>query len=195
MMKGRGARGVGRGTLALMVLLSLPTGAGAAGEKPATKQLSGFATLDQQPVTTTLIAEHASVKPGGRTRIGVYFEIQDGWHIYAKDPGDAGLPTKIIWSVPDGVRVGPLVWPKPHEFLDPGDIKTFGYAGAAVLYSPLAFTSTAGTQRMIPIHAKVEWLACKELCLPGSAQLELALPVSSNPPVYSTHAELFEQIQ
>lgn len=140
-----------------------------------------------------LITEHASIQPGGGTRIGVRFEIEDGWHIYANDPGDAGLPTKITWSGPSEVSFGPLQYPTPEHFVDPGDIRTNGYSGAAVLYSTLRLKNTASRLAAIPISAAVEWLVCKEICLPGKARLELSLPVSANPPVLSTHALFFEQ--
>ena len=151
-----------------------------------------FVPPEPHPVTATLIAEHASVQPGGSTRVGVYFEIEDGWHIYAQDPGDAGLPTEVTWSVPDGASVGPLEWPAPQEFLDPGEIRTFGYDGAVVLRAPLTLTTSSHQVSTLPIEAEVKWVACREICLPGKATLELTLPVTSDPPVRSTHALLFE---
>lgn len=143
-------------------------------------------------VTTELIAEHVSVQPGGSTRIGVHFDLAKGWHIYAEDPGDAGLPTQVVWSGPPGVVFGPLQWPKPQQFIDPGHIRTFGYIGALVLSSGVTVAPTAIPQDTISIRAKVKWLACKDTCIPGSASLELTLPVSSSPPVFSTHAEFFD---
>jgi len=153
---------------------------------------SGFAAPDEHPVTAELIAEHASIQAGSSTRVGVHFELEEGWHIYAKDPGEAGLPTQITWSVPTGVSVGDLQWPAPQHFIDPGDIKTFGYSGALVLGSLLTYHTGRAAYAEIPIQAQVKWLACKELCIPGAATLSLTLPVSSSPPVPSTHAELFE---
>jgi thiol:disulfide interchange protein DsbD len=147
-------------------------------------------------VQAELIAEHASIQPGGSTRIGVHFDIEEGWHIYADPPGDAGLPTKVVWSAPFG-SIGSLQWPTPHEFLDPGDIRTSGYERLLVLTSrytiPAAWRESPPNP--IPITAKVRWLACRNICIPGSAQLDLSLPISDQPPAFSTHAQLFEQIQ
>ncbi len=162
-------------------------------EEPIAKRLKGFAAPEEQPVTATLIAEHVSVQLGGKTRVGVHFDIEEGWHLYAKNPGDAGLPTRIAWSALSGVSFGPLQWPPPQKFLDPGEIRTFGYSGTVMLSSPLVLAATAKLKDRIPIHADVQWVACKELCVPGSAVLELTLPVSPDQPVLSTHAELFEQ--
>ncbi len=149
----------------------------------------------EQPVTVELITEHTSLQPGGRTRIGIHFEMSDGWHIYAEDPGDAGLPTKITWStsVP-GVTFGPVQWPKPEEFQDPGNIRTHGYTGVLVLASPLSIWNDAAAGVMIPVRADVRWLACKDVCIPGKAELELMVPVTSEPPSFSAHVEFFDHI-
>jgi len=163
----------------------------------AQDQPEGFAVPEEQPVQAELIAEHASLQPGGATRIGVHFEIEPGWHIYAKDPGDAGIPTKISWSVPPDASVSELHWPPHHEFLDPGDIRTYGYSGTVVLYSTLthARRRRAAPASEIPVRASVKWLACKEVCIPGAAELSLTLPGSDTPPIFSTHAQLFEHVE
>jgi thiol:disulfide interchange protein DsbD len=136
------------------------------------------------------MAEHAAIRPGGSTRLGVRFQIEPGWHIYAQEPGDAGLPTKVTWMVPDEVSVEPLQWPPPTAFLDPGNIRTFGYDGSAVLSSRIHLAADASAHE-IPVRATVSWLACKELCLPGSAELSAVLPISSEPPAVSSDAALF----
>ena len=164
----------------------------AVGKEPVDEPSSGFAASKEQPVTAELIAEHASVQPGGETRIGVHFDLEEDWHIYAEDPGDAGLPTKIAWQGPSEVSFGPLRWPAPQRFHDPGEITTFGYTGTVVLSSTLTVSRQAAPGRTLPLQATVKWLACKEVCVPGSTTLELALPVSSNAPVFSTHAEFFD---
>jgi len=153
---------------------------------------TAFAPAQDHPVRAELIVEHASVQPGGSTRIGIHFEMEKGWHIYAQDPGDAGLPTKIDWLGAEEVSFGPLQWPAPQEFVDPGEIKTRGYDGSAVFYSSLFVDRRAIPDQTIPLGAKVSWLACREICLPGSAQLKLELPVSATSPVLSTHALFFD---
>lgn len=163
--------------------------------RPATSAEEGiFPTPKAQPVTAELITEHASVQPGGQTRIGVHFELEEGWHIYAQEPGDAGLPTSITWSGPAGVSFAALEWPKPQEFNDPGDIHTFGYSGAVTLSSLLKLAASASPGTGLALRAKVKWLACHDICIPGAAELELALPVTDTAPRPSTHAELFAQV-
>ena len=180
------------GSMALVCAFAGGAGAEASGEQPAGGRLKGFADREGQPAKAELIAEHASLQPGGKTRVGVSFELEEGWHIYAKEPGDAGLPTKIAWSGPRLVTFGPLIWPVAQEFNEPGHIKTFGYSGAVVLASDLRLSPQAKAGQAIHVSAKVEWLSCKEICLPGSAQLELWLPVTEAAPNPSTHGEFFD---
>ena len=33
---------------------------------------------------------------------GLYFKLEPGWHIYWKNPGDAGEPPHIQWTLPAG---------------------------------------------------------------------------------------------
>ena len=153
---------------------------------------TGFTTRGDQPVTAELVTEHASIQPGGTTRVGVHFEIEEGWHIYADPPGDAGLPTTITWIVPSGVLIDSVQWPTPQLFVDPGDIKTSGYSGVVVPYSTLELPNPAFEGRAIAIRAQVSWLACHEVCVPGNTELSLTLPVNVTPPVLSTHAEFFD---
>ena len=159
------------------------------GEICLAEDVSSFAQPEEQAVNATLIAEHASIQPGGATRIGVLFELEEGWHIYARDPGDAGLPTTVVWSGATGVSFGPLQWPTARALTDPGDIRTFGYTGSVLLFSTMT-APLAGTQPF-SIRAKVTWLACNDLCVPGSAELALLLPLTDREPLPSSHAELF----
>ena len=100
----------------------------------------------------------------------MHFELEDGWHMYVEDPGDAGLPTTICWTGASDMTFGPLQWPPAQRFVDPGDIKTFGYAEAVVLFSRLSVSTQAAPDASLPIQARATWLACKEICIPGSAE-------------------------
>ena len=121
-----------------------------------------------------------SAQPGSageRLLLGVRFDIKPGWHIYWKYPGDAGLATDIRWRLPDSWSAGPLLWPTPIAFTQSGDLAGYGYEDRVVLASEIAFESEGGTGS---IGATVDWLACKDVCVIGSAELEAAardLPV------------------
>ncbi|HEX9780884.1 MAG TPA: protein-disulfide reductase DsbD domain-containing protein [bacterium] len=166
-----------------------------AGRAPAASLLERLRGLDEpsegHPVRARLIAEHDAIAPGGATAVGVLFEIEPEWHIYAEDPGDAGLPTTLEWTGPSWAELGPLRWPPHEEFLDAGDIRTRGYAGRVLLSRELKAAPDAPEGGSLPVHAQVDWLACREICLPGSASLDLALPVAAGTPAPGPEASEF----
>ncbi|MBI4341425.1 MAG: hypothetical protein HY598_03995 [Candidatus Omnitrophica bacterium] len=150
-----------------------------------------FAAPKEQPVTAELMTEHASVQLPGDTRVGVLFTIKDGWHIYAQEPGDAGMPTKVTWRRAGGEIFGPLEWPPAEEFVDPGEIHTRGYRGEVLLSSRLHVTGKERVDNPLPLQAKVEWLACHDVCIPGSAELSASLPIRAEPPQRTPDADRF----
>ncbi len=132
-------------------------------------------TSSTEPVKATLISEEKAVQPGKPFWVGVLLEIQEGWDTYWINPGEAGLPTKILWQLPDGYQAGPVHWPAPEEF-SAQDLKAFGYTHSVLLMSEITPPSV-GSLKEVPIGAEVSWLACKDACVPGEAKLSLKLPV------------------
>jgi DsbC/DsbD-like thiol-disulfide interchange protein len=164
--------------LCLTFLLAASCSAGPIAE-PSTTPASDPVThtVVEKPATARLVSDVRSVRPGDTFRIGVLLEMQPGWHIYWKNPGEAGLPTSVNFGAPEGVEVGMLQWPTPKKFSQPGDILGYGYEGDA-LFSAQVRTSNAlkpGTE--ITISANVGWLCCERVCIPGKADLSLKLPV------------------
>ncbi len=107
---------------------------------------------------------------GSAIFLGVHFDIEPGWHIYWKNPGGAGLATDISWRLPHGVEVGDLRWPLPIAFVQSGDVPGYGYERSVFLAAQLQ--STTGLTGDARVAASVSWLACKDVCVLGSAELE-----------------------
>lgn len=194
-MKGLGVSRALSGILAAWCCAGVVSVGAAERDEPVSMLAEQRTLLAPSPVTATAIAEHTSIQPDGSTRIGVLFAMEGGWHIYWKDPGDAGMATQVEWSGPEGVSIGPIDWPAPQEFVDPGDIHTFGYTAHVVLSQTLTMTPPAAELTSVPLHAALRWVACERICLPGSAALELNLPVSAEPPVPSRDADRFPPVQ
>jgi thiol:disulfide interchange protein DsbD len=133
----------------------------------------------------------ASAKPGSAGEplmLGVRFDIKPGWHIYWRYPGDAGLATDIRWRLPDSWSAGPLLWPTPISFTQSGDLAGYGYEDRVVLASEVAFEAAAGAAS---VGAVVDWLACKDVCVIGSAELEAAVgDIPVDPDFESWHSTL-----
>ncbi len=91
------------------------------------------ATASAAHVRTELLANVSSIQAGKPFWLGVRISIDPGWHVYWKNPGDAGLPTRVNFVLPDGFIAGPLQYPTPHRFDQPGNIVAFGYEDSVLL--------------------------------------------------------------
>ncbi len=117
-----------------------------------------------------LVASADRPQGGEPVFLGVNFDIRPGWHIYWKNPGAAGLATDIQWRLPAEAEVGDLLWPVPVAFTQSGDIPGYGYEGSMVLAAELR--SAPALPGTAVVGASVSWLACKDVCVLGSAELE-----------------------
>jgi thiol:disulfide interchange protein/DsbC/DsbD-like thiol-disulfide interchange protein len=141
-------------------------------------------------VAASLISDINSIQPGQKFRIGVLYRIEPGWHIYWKYPGDAGMPTKIAWQLPEGFRVHDLQWPIPTREKEPGDLEVFAYSSEVLLFAEVEAPQSL-PDRPIDIQAKSDWLVCENFCIPGSAQLSLKMNAGVSTP--SQSAPIFEK--
>src|SRR2546423_868878 len=84
------------------------------------------------PVTARLVPEAASMAPGTTLWVDLHLDIAPGWHTYWRNPGDAGLPTEIAWTLPAGFTAGDIVWPVPERFVVDG-LGNYGYRNSVDL--------------------------------------------------------------
>ena len=122
----------------------------------------------------SLLADVRGVLPGQPFSVGVRFEIDRGWHIYWQNPGDSGQAPRIDWQLPPGFAAGDVEWPYPEQ-VSPPPVVTYGYARQVVL--PVTMTPPPGLAGPVTVRARVQYLVCKDLCLPEQAELALELPV------------------
>ncbi len=150
--------------------------------------------------TIDLISEQTSVQPGQDFRVGLHFQLEKGWHIYWLNPGDSGEPPKVQWNLPAGFRAGPLEWPTPQRIEDHSLID-YGYEDEVLMAAgifpparPAPYGARARTEagHALNMGATVNWLVCRETCIPGRATLTLSLPVREDARgQLSAHQELF----
>src|SRR5262249_12419793 len=98
-----------------------------------------------------------------------------GWHVSWHNPGDAGLPTWVHWTRPDGFSAGPLRWPVPERFGQPGGVVGYGYGDTLLLSTMVTPPATLAANAPIQLRVDAGWLACEKLCLRGKKTLELTL--------------------
>lgn len=133
-------------------------------------------------VAASLVAADKSVQPGGDVVVALRMQHQPHWHSFWENPG-TGLPTRLQWQLPDGWQVGEIQWPTPVLVKDKqGQISGHGYEG--LLYLPVQLTASpeARPGQQVTLRATARWLMCETVCIPGSQEVELTLPVSAAPP-------------
>ena len=126
-------------------------------------------------VHARLVADAAELQGGESFLLGVLLEPDPGWHVYWRDPGEAGLATEIAYDLPEGFEVGELQWPVPVSFDQPGGIAGFGYEEPVVLAAQI--TVPKRIPAATPVTLSASWLACKDVCILGSTELKADLPL------------------
>jgi len=129
-------------------------------------------------VKAQLLADSDAIVPGQPFTAGLLLHMAPHWHTYWKFSGDAGLPTEMKWTLPPGWKAGEIQWPIPLRLMDPGDIETYGYENEVLLLQEITPpASLSGPSAKL--SAEANWLVCERLCIPGSANLELELPIAN----------------
>ena len=118
-----------------------------------------------------LLLSADTARPGDTIWAGVDMKMDPDWHTYWKNPGAAGMATKIQWQLPPGVTAGDIQWPLPEK-LPPAEVTTYGYNNEVVLLVPLKVAADLKPGMALDLKANVSWLECKEECIPGSANVE-----------------------
>ncbi len=125
----------------------------------------------------TLITENPSGSPGGTVMLGVHLQIQEGWHVYWDGLNDTGYPVSVDLELPAGVTAGEMLWPAPERHISPGNILDHVYVGEVTLLVPLTVSGSAAVGSSMRVDATVNWLACREACIPGSARAQTTFQV------------------
>ncbi len=132
-----------------------------------------------QHTEARLITKSSHIQPGALLTLGLLLQMDKGWHTYWVNPGDSGMATKIDWQLPAGFIANSTRWPIPQR-LPSGPLMSYGYSGEVLLLNSIQVPTQLKPGQTIRIKALAKWLECKEICLPGKAQLAIDLPVSQN---------------
>ena len=131
--------------------------------------------------TVRLVAENSWIEPGRSLTVGLHFSLENDWHMYWINPGDSGEPPKVAWDLPQGLIAGPLQWPAPEK-LGSATVVDYGYKGEVTLLVPVQAAANLPSGQAQVLKASVRLLVCKDICVPGKAQVTLELPVKSQTP-------------
>jgi thiol:disulfide interchange protein DsbD len=144
---------------------------------------------DSKLVKGAVFSDRSAVSVGDTIRVGVNLQIEPGWHIYWKVSGDAGLPTEIDWNLPTGFKVGVDKWPLPKKFTEQESLVVYGYDDEVIIIRDVIADAPDTEASAFDIELVVNWLVCKEVCIPGEGSYQLSLPAGVGVP---QNSDIFE---
>lgn len=155
--------------------------------------LAGFTAAQTNPAhhaDIVFISDAGTLSASHPLWVGLWFQLDKGWHVYWKNPGDSGEPPRIAWKLPAGFRAGEIEWPRPMR-LGTGSIIDYGYEDRVLLMAPIFAPPGTSSSSSATISAEVNYIVCREICVPGKASLSLAMPLSGD---QSTHLAEWQKI-
>jgi thiol:disulfide interchange protein DsbD len=140
----------------------------------------GPGPVKAQHLTAELVSLGPTIAPGGQQEVGLLLTIEENWHVYWVNAGDSGEPPHVAWTLPAGITAGPMQFPIP-ERLPLGPLMDYGYED--IVAFPVTVSAAPGVKPG-PVHldAKVDWLVCAQVCIPGKAHLGIDLTVQPGAP-------------
>ncbi len=155
--------------------------------------LSAQGTARSENVEATLIPEVTAVAPGQTFTVALRLRMDPGWHTYWRNGGDSGLPTEIVWDLPDGFKTGEIQWPYP-EWIETPPLVTLGYHDEIYLLVDITASETIKPGETLTLKARADWLECEIVCIPGGVDVRVTLPVqketgSANPELLQVFSE------
>ncbi len=140
----------------------------------------GPGPVKAQHLTVEMVSAGPAIARGGTQTVGFVFSLEDGWHVYWRNAGFAGYPPKVHWTLPKSITAGELLYPAP-ERLPLDTAADYGYEGSATYPVVMNADGDAQPDKAGNVHlgAKLDWLVCKQVCVPGKADLGLDLKLEA----------------
>jgi len=101
--------------------------------------------------------------------------MDPGWKTYWKSPGDGGFAQNISWENSANINNLEVLWPTPEKFQILG-LTSLGYQNNVIF--PLKLEITNESQDTF-VNLQVNFLICKEICIPGDARVFLEIPAGN----------------
>jgi thiol:disulfide interchange protein DsbD len=126
-------------------------------------------------VSVDLVSPVGQIRPGEEFLVGVRLRMEEGYHVYWRNPGDSGVPTEVQLRVPPGFKVGPPLFPAPWRLEQAGGLMAYGYEKEFVCFFQVTAPAELPNVRQSVFHGGARWLVCKTVCYPGRGVGELKL--------------------
>ena len=125
-----------------------------------------------------LVAETDRPAAGSSVALALDQRPQPGWHGYWQNPGDAGFPAKLDWTLPRGVEPsGMEAYPLPTTLKVAG-LMNYVYEAPFAVLTALKIPAGLAPGTRLPVRLALSYLVCtRAVCVPESADLSLDLTV------------------
>lgn len=150
------------------VAQGLPKFPGSPASRPAASRGSELAKL-------SIVPDPIRIEAGGVAMVAAVLSIEPGWHVYWRNPGDSGMAPSLRWTLPEGLAVRSIRWPRPMVFATE-DETTYGYereVGLVVEVEAAAEAKVGVSEGSV----RGEWMVCKELCQLGGGTVRFQVEV------------------
>ncbi|MEZ0243999.1 MAG: protein-disulfide reductase DsbD family protein [Sphingomonas sp.] len=130
-------------------------------------------------VVLELVPETDSPAAGTEVTLALVGTPKPRWHAYWQNPGDAGIPTKAVWTLPNGVTAGDFSYPVPERLLIAG-LMNYVYEKPYTRFVTLKIPAGLALGTPLPVKLELKYLVCtNEICVPENATLTLTLKVGT----------------
>ncbi len=148
-------------------------------------------TADQTVVEASLVSEAATIAAGEPFDVALVLDHAPHWHTYYVNPGQAGFPPEISWRLPDGFVASELRFPTPvlGTF---ADAPFYGYEGRTAFLATITPPADLEPGTSIELVGDASWLACKQSCIPGDAEVSTTVAVGASTTSDPAQASLFD---
>ena len=117
--------------------------------------------------------------------------MEPGWHLYWKNPGEAGMPISVEWKdVPAGVSFGEWRWSTPKYYELQG-LGSYVYEEVAYIEIPVK-VSGKNVPATLNLTGTASWLACDDNgCFPQDKEISVQIPGAAPEDVFAKAESAF----
>jgi thiol:disulfide interchange protein DsbD len=136
------------------------------------------ASVTRPHVTISLVPELTAIVAGMPQRVALRLQVDPGWHVYWKNPGESGVATTAKWTLPMGFSVDSLEYPTPSR-LDIAGVVTHVVEGDVVFETRITPAKELSS-RASRLASRVRYGVCKDVCYAGQVTLSITMPVMTD---------------
>ena len=130
-------------------------------------------------VQAELLAQKETVSEGKEFFLALKMTLPRGWHVYWKNPGDAGESISLDLKLPAGFKETRRIWPAPKRF-NVGPLTEYGYDREAWLLIGIRTPDRLKAGEVLEISGRAVWLACHDECVPMAQDVATLIAVKKD---------------